>query len=324
MKVFVAGHSGMVGGALVRHLRARQRAGERLTILTRSRTELDLTDQAATRAFLQDARPDAILLAAARVGGIMANRNAPAAFIYENLMIAANVIHEAHNAGVQRLVQLGSSAIYPLQSPQPMPESALLTGPLEATHEPYATAKIATIKLCESYNRQYSRDYRTAIPTNLYGPSDNFDPETAHVLPALLRRFHDAAVEQREEVVLWGTGSPRREFLHVDDLAEAVLFLLDLEQSTYNSLTSPQQSHVNVGTGRDISILELAQMVAELVGYSGRIATDPSKPDGTPRKLMNVDLLAEMGWKSRVSLRQGLRETYAWFQAKETGAIRGI
>jgi GDPmannose 4,6-dehydratase/GDP-L-fucose synthase len=313
MKIYVAGHRGMVGGAILRQLEARKARGEALDILTRTHAELDLTDQAAVRAFMMAERPDVVILAAARVGGIHANNTYPADFIYENLMIEANVIHQAYAAGVTRLLQLGSSCIYPREAPQPMDEAALLTGPLEPTNEPYAIAKIAGIKLCESYNRQHGVDYRSVMPTNLYGPGDNFHPENAHVLPALIRRFHEAAQAGLEEVVIWGTGTPRREFLHVDDMAEASLFVLDLDPETYAANTLPMLSHINVGTGSDISIIELAQMVARVAGFEGRIDTDPSKPDGTPRKLMDVSRLTDMGWQATIPLEEGIRETYQWF-----------
>ena len=303
-KIYLAGHRGMVGGAILRQLQAR---GE-TNIVTRTHAELDLTDQAAVRAFMQAERPDVVILAAAKVGGILANNSYPADFIYENLMIEANVIHQAFAAGVTRLLQLGSSCIYPRAVPQPMREDALLTGVLEPTNEPYAIAKIAGIKLCESYNRQHGTDYRSVMPTNLYGPGDNFHPENSHVLPALIRRFHEAAQSGAEEVMIWGTGTPRREFLHVDDMAAASLFVLDLPKADYEANTQPMLSHINVGSGTDISILELAQKVAAVTGYKGRIVTDPSKPDGTPRKLMDVSRLTQMGWSAQIGLDQGLRK----------------
>nr|WP_319250269.1 GDP-L-fucose synthase [uncultured Celeribacter sp.] len=312
-KIYVAGHRGMVGGAILRRLQARREAGEALELVTRTHAELDLTDQAAVRAFFEAERPDVVILAAAKVGGILANNTYPAAFIYENLMIECNVIHQAYAAGVQRLLQLGSSCIYPKAVPQPMKEDALLTGTLEPTNEPYAIAKIAGIKLCESYNRQYGTDYRSVMPTNLYGPGDNFHPENSHVLPALIRRFHEAAQDGAEEVVIWGSGTPRREFLHVDDMAEASLFVLDLPKGDYDANTDPMLSHINVGCGTDVSILELAQMVAKVTGFKGRIATDPSKPDGTMRKLMDVSRLSTMGWSARIALEEGIAETYDWF-----------
>jgi nucleoside-diphosphate-sugar epimerase len=309
MKVYIAGHRGMVGGAILRQMQAR----DDIEIVTRTHADLDLTDQAAVRAFMQAERPDVVILAAARVGGILANNSYPADFIYDNLMIEANVIHQAFDAGVTRLLQLGSSCIYPRAVPQPMREDALLTGVLEPTNEPYAIAKIAGIKLCESYNRQHGVDYRSVMPTNLYGPGDNFHPQNSHVLPALIRRFHEAARDGLDEVVIWGTGTPRREFLHVDDMAAASLFVLDLPKDVYDANTEPMLSHINVGCGTDISILELAGKVAAITGFTGRITTDPDKPDGTPRKLMDVSRLKAMGWQSTISLDDGLRSTYAWF-----------
>ncbi len=313
MKIFVAGHRGMVGGAILRRLEARRAAGEALDILTRTHAELDLADQAAVRGFMAAERPDAVILAAAKVGGIHANDSYPAEFIRDNLMIAANVIHEAWAAGVPRLLQLGSSCIYPRLAPQPMAEDALLTGPLEPTNEPYAIAKIAAIKLCESYNRQYGVDYRSVMPTNLYGPGDNFHPENSHVLPALIRRFHEAVETGAEEVTIWGTGTPRREFLHVDDMAEASLFVMDLAPEAYAANTRAMLSHINVGTGSDVSIAELAAMVAEATGFTGRLAFDPTKPDGTPRKLMDVSRLAAMGWRAKIGLKEGIADAYRWY-----------
>ena len=312
-KIYIAGHRGMVGGAILRRLEARRAAGEDLTLITRTHAELDLTDQTAVRDFMQAEKPDVVILAAAKVGGIHANNTYPADFIYENLMIECNVIHQAFAAGVTRLLQLGSSCIYPRAVAQPMKEDALLTGVLEPTNEPYAVAKIAGIKLCESYNRQHGTDYRSVMPTNLYGPGDNFHPENSHVLPALIRRFHVAAQAGDDEVQIWGSGKPRREFLHVDDMAEASLFVLDLDRETYDANTQPMLSHINVGTGTDVSIMELAQMVARVTGFQGRITNDPSKPDGTLRKLMDVSRLADMGWRASVDLEKGLQETYDWF-----------
>lgn len=313
MKIYVAGHRGMVGGAILRRLENRRALGEDIDLVMRSHAALDLTDQSAVRDFMRAERPDAVILAAAKVGGIHANHTYPADFIYENLMMEANVIHQAFIAGVRRLLFLGSSCIYPKAAPQPMAEDALLTGVLEPTNEPYAIAKIAGIKLCESYNRQHGTDYRSVMPTNLYGPGDNFHPENSHVLPALIRRFHEATQQGRDEVVIWGTGTPRREFLHVDDVAAASLFVLDLPREQYEANTQPMLSHINVGFGEDISILELAQLVAKITGFEGRIATDPSKPDGTTRKLMDVSRLSEMGWRPRIDLEQGLEETYRWY-----------
>ena len=300
----------MVGGAVTRQLQARGQ-----TVITRTHAELDLTSQQAVRAFMQAERPDAVVLAAAKVGGIHANNTYPASFIYENLMIEANVIHQAFEAGVTRLLFLGSSCIYPRAVPQPMREDALLTGVLEPTNEPYAIAKIAGIKLCESYNRQYGTDYRSVMPTNLYGPGDNFHPQNSHVLPALMRRFHEAVETGADEVVIWGSGKPMREFLHVDDMAEASLFVMDLDAETYRRNTDPMLSHINVGTGEDVTIAELARIIADVTGFEGRIAFDPSKPDGTLRKLMDVSRLARMGWTARTALRDGIAETYAWFCA---------
>ncbi|THD76933.1 GDP-L-fucose synthase [Thalassobius vesicularis] len=313
MKYYVAGHRGMVGSAILRRLQARKDAGEVIELITRTHSELDLTSQAAVRDFMQAEQPDVVILAAAKVGGIMANNTYPAEFIYENLMIECNVIHQAFAAGVKTLLQLGSSCIYPKAVPQPMKEDALLTGTLEPTNEPYAVAKIAGIKLCESYNRQYGVDYRSVMPTNLYGPGDNFHPENSHVLPALIRRFHEAAQNGTEEVVIWGSGKPMREFLHVDDMAEASLFVLELDKPTYEANTEPMLSHINVGTGTDVSIMELAQMVARVTGFAGKISNDPTKPDGTMKKLMDVSRLADMGWRARVDLETGLAETYQWF-----------
>ncbi|WP_170552076.1 GDP-L-fucose synthase [Ruegeria atlantica] len=321
-KIYVAGHRGMVGGAIVRRLQDRQAAGEALELITRTHSEVDLTDQAAVRDFMQAERPDVVILAAAKVGGIHANNTYPADFIYDNLMIECNVIHQAFAAGVKHLLQLGSSCIYPRAVPQPMREDALLTGVLEPTNEPYAVAKIAGIKLCESFNRQHGVDYRSVMPTNLYGPGDNFHPENSHVLPALIRRFHEAQRDGLDEVVIWGTGKPRREFLHVDDMAEASLFVLDLPRDVYEANTQPMLSHINVGCGEDISIAELAALVAKTTGYTGRITQDVSKPDGTMRKLMDVSRLADMGWRARVGLEDGIRETYAWFLDQAAADLR--
>lgn len=312
----------MVGSAILRLLKARVAAGEAMTLLTRTHAELDLTNQAEVQAFMQDARPDVVILAAAKVGGIHANNSYPADFIYKNLMIECNVIHQAHAAGVGRLLQLGSSCIYPRAVAQPMPEDALLTGVLEPTNEPYAIAKIAGIKLCESYNRQHGTDYRSVMPTNLYGPGDNFHPQNSHVLPALIRRFHTAARAGEKVVTIWGSGQPRREFLHVDDMAEASLFVLDLPKDVYDTNTQPMLSHINVGTGRDITILDLARTVAAVTGFDGQIVTDPSKPDGTMQKLMDVSRLSTMGWQARIGLRDGIQSTYDWFLATDADALR--
>jgi nucleoside-diphosphate-sugar epimerase len=304
---------GMVGSAIIRQLQA---SGQ-TNIVTRTHAELDLTDQSAVRAFMQVEQPDVVILAAAKVGGIHANNTFPAQFIYENLMIECNVIHQAFDAGVTKLLQLGSSCIYPKSVTQPMREGALLTGTLEPTNEPYAVAKIAGIKLCESYNRQYAVDYRSVMPTNLYGPGDNFHPDNSHVMPALIRRFHEAARDDLEEVIIWGSGTPKREFLHVDDMAAASLFVLDLTKDIYEANTTPMLSHINVGTGTDISILELAQLIADVTSYKGKISTDPTKPDGTQRKLMDVDRLSQMGWSAQIRLEQGLRDTYEWYLENE-------
>ena len=310
MRIFLAGHKGMVGGAILRKLEDRGTA-----VITRDRQALDLASQADVRSFLQAEKPDVVILAAAKVGGILANNSYPADFIYENLMIEANVIHQAFMAGVRRLLFLGSSCIYPRDAAQPLREDAILTGPLEATNEPYAIAKIAGIKLCESYNRQHGVDYRSVMPTNLYGPGDNFHPQNAHVLPALIRRFHEAAIAGAEEVIVWGSGTPRREFLHVDDMADASLFVLDLDPATYQAHTKPMLSHINVGTGTDVTIAELARMIAAVTGYTGRIRFYTSKPDGTPRKLLDVSRLTALGWTASRDLRSGLAETYRWFLA---------
>ena len=322
MKIYVAGHRGMVGGAILRRLQARQAAGENLTLITRTSGELDLTDQAAVRAFFEAERPDQVILAAARVGGIVTNNSYPAQFIYENLMIECNVIHQAYAAGVRKLLQLGSSCIYPKMADQPMAEDALLTGVLEPTNEPYAIAKIAGIKLCESYNRQYGVDFRSVMPTNLYGPGDNFHPENSHVLPALIRRFHEAAQSGAEEVVVWGSGKPMREFLHVDDMAEASLFVLDLDKEIYDRETDPMLSHINVGSGTDVTIRELAETVARVTGFQGTLGFDTSRPDGTPRKLMDVSRLARLGWTASIGLEEGIRGTYAWFLDQEEHDLR--
>jgi GDP-L-fucose synthase len=307
-KIYVAGHCGMVGSAIVRTLLANGLAAQH--IVTRTHAELDLTDQRAVNEFFAAERPDQVYLAAAKVGGIHANNTYPAEFIYQNLMMQANVIHAAHVHDVQRLLFLGSSCIYPKLAPQPMAESALLTGPLEPTNEPYAIAKIAGIKLCESYNRQYGRDYRSVMPTNLYGSGDNYHPENSHVIPALLRRFHEAKLANAPEVVIWGTGTPRREFLYVDDMAAASVFVMNLAPEAYRVQVQPQLSHINVGYGSDVTIAELAQTVARTVGYVGRIVFDARKPDGAPRKLMDSGRLNAVGWRASVVLEEGLRRAY--------------
>lgn len=307
--LYVAGHQGMVGSALVRRL---QEAGCR-QLLLRTRRELDLTRQAEVEAFFHTERPENVIVAAARVGGIHANNTWPADFSYDNLSIAANVIGAAFRSGVRRLLFLGSSCIYPRLAPQPMPEECLLTGPLEPTNEPYAIAKIAGIKLCESFNRQHGTDYRSLMPTNLYGPGDNFDLATGHVVPALMRRFHEAKAAGAATVEVWGSGTPRREFLHVDDLADACLFAMCLPREVYAAATRPMLSHLNVGTGRDIAIRELALLIRDIVGYPGEISFNAAYPDGTPRKLLDVSRLTALGWQARIPLRQGLEQTYAWY-----------
>lgn len=309
-KVFVAGHRGMVGSAILRKLR---NSGG-YTYCTASKAELDLTNQSAVRDFFEANRPDIVILAAAKVGGILANNNSPAGFIYENLMIQSNVIHEAYTSGVKKLLFLGSSCIYPKNTPQPILESALLTGALEPTNEPYAIAKIAGIKLCESYNRQFGVDFRSIMPTNLYGPGDNFDLQSSHVLPALIRKIHSAKSNGEQSVSVWGSGTPRREFLHVDDLADAALFTLTIPRDQISSITEPMQSHLNVGFGSDISILEVAKLIAGIIGYKGQVKTDPSKPDGTPRKLMDSSKINQLGWKPKIPLKEGIEATYRWYQ----------
>ena len=308
-RIFVAGHKGMVGSAIVRQL-AKDTSNE---IITASRSELDLVNQKSVNDFFTNQSIEQVYLAAAKVGGIHANNTYPAEFIYENLMIEANVIHAAHTNGVQKLLFLGSSCIYPRLADQPMCESALLTDTLEPTNEPYAIAKIAGIKLCESYNRQYGRDYRAIMPTNLYGPGDNFHPENSHVIPALIRRFHEAKLNNAPEVVAWGSGNPMREFLYVDDMAAASLHVMNLTKDVYEANTKPMLSHINVGTGLDCTIRELVETVALVVGYQGNIRFDSTKPDGAPRKLMNVTRLKNLGWKYSISLEQGLEKAYQWF-----------
>ena len=308
-RIFVAGHGGMVGSAIVRKLRE----SGYTNLITRTRAELDLIQQVDVRRFFESERIDQVYLAAAKVGGILANDTYPAEFIYQNLMIEANIIHEAWHAGVKRLLFLGSSCIYPRLAPQPMAENMLLTGVLEATNEPYAIAKIAGIKLCESYNRQYDTDYRSVMPTNLYGPGDNYHSENSHVIPGLLRRFHEAKQSAAPEVLIWGTGAPMREFLYVDDMAEACLHVMELSSEAYSRITQPMLSHVNIGTGEDLSIRDLATMIRDIVGYQGRISFDTSKPDGTPRKLMDVGRLHSLGWRAKIGLREGLALAYADF-----------
>ena len=313
--IYVAGHRGMVGGAIVRQLRAQGVPASH--ILTRTHAELDLTDQAQVRSFFEAQPIDQVYLAAAKVGGIHANNTYPAEFIYANLMMQANVVHQAFSAGVKKLLFLGSSCIYPRMAPQPMAEDALLTGKLEPTNEPYAIAKIAGIKLCESYNRQYGQshsiDYRSVMPTNLYGPGDNYHPQNSHVLPALIRRFHEAREASAPSVLIWGTGTPKREFLYVDDMASASIHVMHLAPEVYNAHTQPMQSHINVGTGQDLSIGELAALVKTVVGYQGRIDFDTSKPDGPPRKLMNVQRLQQLGWQASTPLADGIQRAYQDF-----------
>ena len=316
--IFVAGHRGMVGSAIVRCLQAQGHA----RILTADRHSLDLTDQAAVRRFFAEQRIDQVYLAAAKVGGIHANNTYPAEFIHDNLVIQTNIIHAAHTSDVDRLLFLGSSCIYPKLAEQPMREDALLTGVLEPTNEPYAIAKIAGIKMCESYNRQYGRRYRSVMPTNLYGPNDNFHPDNAHVLPALMRRLHEAKAAGRDSVAVWGTGRAMREFLHVDDMARASVFVMGMDDAVYAANTRPTLSHINVGSGVDCTIAELVQMLARVIGYEGALTFDTTKPDGAPRKLMDVSRLAAMGWRPEIGLEDGLRQTYGWFLEHQAD-IRG-
>lgn len=308
-RIFVAGHRGMVGAAIVRQLAER----DDIELVLRTRDQLNLLDAGAVQAFFAAERIDQVYLAAAKVGGIVANNTYPADFIYENMMIESNIIHAAHLHNVNKLLFLGSSCIYPKQATQPIAESELLQGALEPTNEPYAIAKIAGIKLCESYNRQYGRDYRSVMPTNLYGPHDNFHPSNSHVIPALLRRFHEAREQNTPDVVVWGSGTPMREFLHVDDMAAASIHVMELAQEVLQEYTQPMLSHINVGTGVDCTIRELAQTIAQAVGYKGRVVFDASKPDGTPRKLLDVTRLHQLGWYHEISLEAGLASTYQWF-----------
>jgi len=315
-KIFVAGHRGMVGSAIIRHLQ--QKGFE--NIIIRSRSELDLCDQQAVQKFFKEVKPEEVYLAAAKVGGVHANSTYPAEFIYENLMIQTNVIHQAFLSGVKKLLFLGSSCIYPREVSQPMSEEALLTGKLEPTNEPYAIAKIAGIKLCESYNRQYGKshglDYRSVMPTNLYGIGDNYHSENSHVIPALIKKFHDAKTNNASEVIIWGTGAPKREFLYVDDMAEASVFVMGLERAFYRQHINPMQSHINVGYGSDITIEELARTVMQVTGFSGKIIFDASKPDGSPRKLMNSKKLNILGWQPRIDLVSGLKLAYEDFKVR--------
>lgn len=314
-KIYVAGHRGMVGSAIIRNFEESGNLSDNM--ITRSHSELDLTNQSDVKNFFKSEQPDEVYLAAAKVGGIHANNTFPAEFIYENLMIQNNVIDAAFRSGVKKLLFLGSSCIYPKLAKQPMDEAELLTGKLEPTNEPYAIAKIAGIKLCESYNRQYGVshgiDYRSVMPTNLYGPGDNYHPENSHVIPALIRRFHEAKLDNRDEVTVWGSGKPLREFLHVDDMAAASVFVMKLEKSVYDQHCLPMQEHINVGSGQEVSIGELAKLIAEAVGFKGRIEFDLSKPDGTPRKLMDSNLLNKLGWQAKINLTEGLKNTYKKF-----------
>jgi GDP-L-fucose synthase len=315
-KIYVAGHRGMVGTAIVRNLQAKGHAN----IVTRTHAQLDLTNQQAVSAFFETEKPEQVYLAAAKVGGIHANNTYPAEFIYDNLMVQGNVIHQAFLNGVKKLLFLGSSCIYPKLAPQPMSEDALLTGKLEPTNEPYAIAKIAGIKMCESYNRQYGQshgvDYRSVMPTNLYGPGDNYHPENSHVIPALIRRFHEAKLANAPEVVIWGTGTPRREFLYVDDMAAASVFVMHLDKQTYDSQTEPMQSHLNVGYGSDVTIAELANAVAKATGYQGKISFDSTKPNGSPRKWMSSERLNQLGWTPKINLDIGLKNAYQEFMSR--------
>lgn len=308
-RIYVAGHRGMVGSAIVRQLQVQ----DGIELVLRGRNELDLTNQAEVNAFFESEAIDQVYLAAAKVGGIVGNNTYPADFIYENLMIQSNIINAAHNAGVQDLLFLGSSCIYPRLAAQPMAESALLTGSLEPTNEPYAIAKIAGIKLCESYNRQHGRNYRSVMPTNLYGPHDNYHLENSHVIPALLRRFHEAVLNNDSEVVAWGSGKPMREFLYVDDMASASIYVMNLSKESYEENTEEMLSHINVGSGVDCTIRELVETVAKVTGFKGDIVFDSTKPDGAPRKLMNVDRLTNLGWRYQVHLESGLQRAYQWF-----------
>jgi GDP-L-fucose synthase len=311
--IYIAGHRGLVGSAIVRQLESRGFTN----LLMRTHNELDLTSQAQVQSFFQKEQPDYVILAAAKVGGIHANNNYPADFIYQNMMIEANVINSAYESKVKCLLFLGSTCIYPKAVEQPMREDALLTDVLEPTNEPYALAKIAGIKLCESYNRQHATDFRSVMPTNIYGINDNFHPENSHVIPALMQRFHQAKVNNEKEVVVWGTGNAMREFLYVDDMATASLFVLELDEETYQANTKPMLSHINVGTGKDVTIKEMAQTMKRVIGYTGKLTFDMTKPDGAPRKLIDVTRLSNMGWKYSIDLECGLNKTYNWYLDKK-------
>jgi GDP-L-fucose synthase len=317
-KIYIAGHRGLVGSAIMRQLKSRGFNN----LITQTHSELDLTSQSEVQKFFQDQKPDYVILAAAKVGGIHANNTYPAEFIYENMMIEANVIDAAYRNGVERLLFLGSTCIYPKAVQQPMREDALLTGVLEPTNEPYALAKIAGIKLCESYNRQYGTNFRSVMPTNLYGINDNFHPENSHVIPALMRRFHEAKLNNDSEVMVWGSGNAMREFLYVDDMAEASLFVLELDDDIYCSNTKPMLSHINVGTGVDVTIREMAETMKRVVGFKGELKFDASKPDGAPRKLIDVSRLTSMGWRYSVDLEDGLKKTYIWYLENEESQVK--
>ena len=317
-RIYVAGHRGLVGSAIVRQLEGRGISN----LITRTHKELELTNQAAVDTFFEQEQPEYVILAAARVGGIHANNTYPADFIYDNLMIEANVIQAAYMNNVKRLLFLGSSCIYPRAVAQPMREDALLTDTLEPTNEPYAIAKIAGIKLCESYNRQHGTDYRSVMPTNLYGVGDNFHAENSHVIPALIRRFHEAKLNHDPEVVVWGSGRPKREFLYVDDMADASIYVLELDRETYQASTQPMLSHINVGTGQDCTIEELAITIKDVVGFEGKVSFDSSKPDGSPRKLMDVSRLKSLGWANKISMKEGLEKTYHWYTEQSASAVR--
>lgn len=318
-KIFIAGHRGMVGSALLRLLKDEPNT----EVITRTHSQLDLISQADVDAFFQQHSIDQVYLAAARVGGIHANNTYPADFIYDNLMIQSNVINAAHKSGVKKLLLLGSSCIYPRLADQPMLESSLLTGELEPTNEPYAIAKIAGIKLCESYNRQYGVDYRSVMPTNLYGENDNFHPQNSHVIPAMMLRFHNAKLANEKDVTVWGSGKPQREFLHVDDLAKAAIYVVNVPISEYQKVTDERLSHINVGTGVDCTIAELAETIKKVVGFKGQLQFDTSKPDGTPRKLLDVSRMTELGWQAQVDLESGLKKTYQWF-LEHQNTVRGV